>query len=728
MLSETSSAPSSPPFSFNRFRQTTHIPFKSDWFSDPPLRSVEYEDLASIDWIHETAKSRFRKRNLLFAPGIRSRILLLFDSSHEWIVIVCTGLSVGVVAGSIDVVANFLADLKSGYCSTTFYLSRSFCCWELDGPCTDWHAWEDTSYVLAYLIYSLFAIVFVYIAAVLVSTFAPFARQSGIPEIKTILSGCVIRKFMSPMTLLVKATGLCFSVASGLWLGKEGPLVHVACCCGSIFMSLFPSLSKNEIKKREILSAASAAGMSVAFGAPIGGVLFSLEQVSYYFPDKTMWGSFVCAMLGAVSLQFMNPWRTGKLVLYQVIYDREWHNFEFPIFVLLGVIGGFFGAQLIKLNMKIANWRQRSLVSKWPKTEVLVLALITAIVGFPNVFMREQPSQVLSSLLHECRPSDTSIICTELASGFNITLLLLTSVLGTLLAAYTFGTTLPAGIILPSMTIGAYYGRALGILIRLIQQKYSGSWIFSSCLPDIPCVTPGVYAVVGAAGALGGVTRMTVSLVVIMFELTGALTFVLPIMASVMVSKWVGDIISPSGIYEAWIKFRKYPYLKADEYMNGDHVADVMTKVEDIVTIPASGLNIGQLDYILQRNEYDGIPIVNDAQELILLGWINTVELRFAIDQSSLPSETAAFFHPVQFAQGSEYLDLTPWMDHTPITISWRSSMQAAVRMFQKLGLRYLLFTEKGRLMGLMTKKDVIKHMDREDSSDEISANNFWMF
>ena len=92
-------------------------------------------------------------------------------------------------------------------------------------------------------------------------------------------------------------------------------------------------------KKREILSAASAAGMSVAFGAPIGGVLFSLEQVSYYFPDKVMWHSFVCAMIAAVSLQAMNPFRTGKLVLWQVSYDRNWHDFEFWSFVVIGLMG-----------------------------------------------------------------------------------------------------------------------------------------------------------------------------------------------------------------------------------------------------------------------------------------------------------------------------------------------------------------------------------------------------
>ena len=92
-------------------------------------------------------------------------------------------------------------------------------------------------------------------------------------------------------------------------------------------------------KKREILSAASAAGMSVAFGAPIGGVLFSLEQVSYYFPDKVMWHAFVCAMIAAVSLQAINPFRTGKLVLWQVTYDRNWHDFEIWSFVVIGLMG-----------------------------------------------------------------------------------------------------------------------------------------------------------------------------------------------------------------------------------------------------------------------------------------------------------------------------------------------------------------------------------------------------
>jgi chloride channel 3/4/5 len=67
------------------------------------------------------------------------------------------------------------------------------------------------------------------------------------------------------------------AVASGLDLGKEGPLVHIACCCGNVLARKFPKYARDEVKKREILSASAAAGVSVAFGSPLGGVLFSME-------------------------------------------------------------------------------------------------------------------------------------------------------------------------------------------------------------------------------------------------------------------------------------------------------------------------------------------------------------------------------------------------------------------------------------------------------------------
>lgn len=113
-----------------------------------------------------------------------------------------------------------------------------------------------------------------------------FGSGSGISEVKCILSGFVIHGYLGFWTLFTKSVGLTLSVASGLSLGKEGPFVHIASCIGNIICRFFSKYERNESKRREILSCACAAGVAVAFGAPVGGVLFSMEEVSYYFPAK----------------------------------------------------------------------------------------------------------------------------------------------------------------------------------------------------------------------------------------------------------------------------------------------------------------------------------------------------------------------------------------------------------------------------------------------------------
>lgn len=73
-------------------------------------------------------------------------------------------------------------------------------------------------------------------------------------QIKTILSGFIIRGYLGKWTLLIKTVTLVLAVSSGLSLGKEGPLVHVACCCGNILCHLFTKYRKNEAKRREVSS------------------------------------------------------------------------------------------------------------------------------------------------------------------------------------------------------------------------------------------------------------------------------------------------------------------------------------------------------------------------------------------------------------------------------------------------------------------------------------------
>lgn len=525
-------------------------------------------------------------------------------------------------------------------------------------------------------------------------------------------------------------------------------------------MKLSPSLNNNEGKlncnmtrqagqilisvarKREVLSAAAAAGISVAFGSPIGGVLFSLEvkwdaffsfsvlmtrfqQLSYYFPDKTMWQSFVCAMVAAVTLQAFNPFRTGKLVLYQVTYSSGWHGFEMVPFAILGIVGGLYGGLFIKFNMWIARWRKSSYWASSPILEVLITAFCTAVINFPNKFMRAQSSELVYMLFAECAAvtDDQLGICrTGAASAGVIALLLEAATLGFILASVTFGLQIPAGIILPSMAIGALYGRALGIVVEIWQGRHPNALIFANCEPDIPCITPGTYAIIGAASALGGVTRMTVSIVVIMFELTGALEYVLPIMIAVMISKWVGDAFGKRGIYETWIHFNEYPFLdnRDDSPLPDVPVSQIMTQVEDLAVLTATGHTLQSIHEMLVAQSYRGFPVVSDTATNILLGYISRAEMVYALksaasESRNLPPSTDVFFSHQPTADPRKTVDLRPWMDQTPITLNSKSSLQLTVSMFQKLGLRYVLFCDRGSLQGLLTKKDVWYVLDSTD-------------
>ncbi|KIY01539.1 uncharacterized protein Z520_03091 [Fonsecaea multimorphosa CBS 102226] len=734
-----------------------------DWYVEGPGRRVGYDDLTAIDWIYEYTKERQRLRKFLaHHTGLVGNLRLLLDASHVWFVLVASGISVGCVAAFINIASDWLGDIKTGYCKKgvgggDFYLNKQFCCWGHDefAQCQDWTPWPAAlgiraragQFVMGYIFFIVFSILFAFSAATLVKHYSIYAQHSGIAEIKTLLGGFVIRRFLGTWTLITKSFGLILAVSSGMWLGKEGPFVHLACCCANIIMKPFESLSQNEARKREVLSAAAASGISVAFGAPIGGVLFSLEQLAYYFPDKTMWQSFVCAMVAAVTLQALNPFHTGKIVLYQVTYTTGWHSFELAPFILLGIIGGIYGGMFIKLNMLVARVRRSASYPfrNRPLLEILVVSAISAVINYPNLFMRAQLSELVYYLFAECATignNDIFGLCRATTAGAlsMAWLLVAASLLGFLLASITFGLQIPAGIILPSLAIGALYGRTLGVVVELIHKHFSTSLLFAACEPDVPCVTPGTYAIVGAASALAGVTRMTVSIVVIMFELTGALTYVLPIMIAVMLAKWIGDVFSTRGIYESWIQFNEYPYLenKDDATMPHVLVSSLMTRVEEMRCLDANrSYTVENLQNILRTTSYRGFPVVafrkpvgdvaetgsnrQYPRENTLLGYISRVELAFALERLTHPSShqsrpgaetivdsrTPCYFtyHP-DIASGSG-IDLRPWMDQTPITLNANSSLQLAVHMFQKLGLRYLLFVERGAFRGMLTKKDV---------------------
>lgn len=546
----------------------------SDELLLPPGSQLgQYEDFHTIDWQRDIARDRMRHRFIV--KKRQDSFLDLIKGAHDawsgWLCVLLVGIWAGVMAGVIDIGATWLTDIKFGLCPSAFYLNKEQCCWssnetviDISGNCTLWWSWAEIfgfdkvevdssagAYIVLYFFYIFWAIVFSALAASLVRMFAPYACGSGIPEIKTILSGFIIRGYLGKWTFLIKSVSIMLAVAAGLSLGKEGPMVHMACCTGNILAYLFPKYGRNEAKKREILSAAAAAGVSVAFGAPIGGVLFSLEEVSYYFPLKTLWRSFFCALVAAFILQSINPFGNEHSVLFYVEYNTPWMFIELVPFLLLGVIGGLLGALFIKCNIKWCRFRKNSRLGQYPVVEVIAVAFLTALLAYPNEYTRMNTSELIYLLFSQCGVTNQAGLCdytnrnftnvnqavsiAEAGNGvytamWQLGLALIFKMIATI---FTFGLKIPCGLFIPSLCMGAIVGRMFGVGMEQFVYSYHDSlpWFFrGECAQDQSCITPGLYAMVGAAAVLGGVTRMTVSLVVIMFELTGGVRYIVPLM------------------------------------------------------------------------------------------------------------------------------------------------------------------------------------------------------
>ncbi|XP_060785538.1 H(+)/Cl(-) exchange transporter 5 isoform X3 [Neoarius graeffei] len=807
-----------------------------------------YDDFNTIDWVREKSKDRDRHREISKKKNqsVLDLLLSVSDAFSGWLLMLLIGLMSGALAGGIDISTNWLTDLKEGICLKGFWFNHEHCCWDSQettfqerDKCPHWKSWAEltvgvgegaSAYVVNYLMYVTWALLFSYLAVALVKAFAPYACGSGIPEIKTILSGFIIRGYLGKWTLVIKTITLALAVSSGLSLGKEGPLVHVACCCGNILCHLFTKYRKNEAKRREVLSAASAVGVSVAFGAPIGGVLFSLEeacqkrpsnagvqircqdwgrhksdffffarmqlipcnhklqlrrgsphhskkivggvmsppgsapmikqlQVSYYFPLKTLWRSFFAALVAAFTLRSINPFGNSRLVLFYVEFHTPWHLLELFPFVLLGVFGGLWGAFFIRANMAWCRRRKNTRLGHYPVLEVVLVALVTALLAFPNNYTRMSGSHLISELFNDCSLLDSSQLCdyitqvkdgtvnANLSHGTNfsnglfdraagpgvymaIWELALALVFKTLITVVTFGMKVPSGLFIPSMAVGAIAGRLMGIGMEQLAFYHHNWSIFKSCSSSAKCITPGLYAMLGAVACLGGVTRMTVSLVVIMFELTGGLEYIVPLMAATMTSKWVADALGREGIYEAHIRLNGYPFLEPKEEFEHKTLAmDVMRPRHadpPLSVLTQRGMTVDEVEALIADTAYSGFPVVVSQDTWRLVGFVLRRDLVISIEnarhcQEGIVGASQVLFTehiPAQPHGGPPPLSLRNIMDLSPLAITDHTPMDITVDIFRKLGLRQCLVTQNGRLLGIITKKDILKHMAQMTNRD----------
>ncbi|RDW90539.1 chloride channel protein [Aspergillus mulundensis] len=732
-----------------------------------------YDQFTSTDWVHDSVADGVRLRELRRRKDIRGRLLALFDGAQGWLLVALIGCITAAIAYFVDISEEFVFGVKSGVCTTHWLRSRETCC--PDEECPSWRSWSALmnhhgggSVSVDFGVYVLWSVALAVISCLLTLTtktvvpssirlttldenlaagnskratdadvspgsgsgtspYPPLpmrpdmiyysAAGSGVAEVKVINSGFVLHGYLGFKTLVIKTLALIFSVASGLSLGKEGPKYNL-----------------NDGKRREVLSASAASGVAVAFGAPIGGVLFSLEEVSYYFPPKTLFRTFFCCIAAALSLKFLNPYGTGKIVLFQVRYLGDWEIFELAIFMLLGVLGGAAGALFIKASSIWAkSFRRIPAIKRWPLFEVVLVALITGLISFWNPYTKLPVTELLFQLASPCEQSDPDGLCPHPDGiGEVIRALTFAFVIKSFLTIITFGIKVPAGIYVPSMVVGGLMGRIVGHITQYVALQYPDFFLFgSSCAATAgmeSCVTPGVYAMVAAGATMCGVTRLSVTLAVILFELTGSLDHVLPFSLAVLCAKWTADAIEPHSIYDFLTEMNSYPFLDnklqtISDAELGDIVRPVrrsrLIDITDSPLVPARELR-SKLQHLLMAGELDsGLPILRDG---VLIGLIPAPDLEYALDSLDDEDRTSCLMAADTSSVMSDtddedtlQVDFTRYIDPAPLALDIHSPIDLVYQCFVKLGLRYLCVLHDGQYAGLVHKKAFVKFMKEHD-------------
>uniref|UniRef100_A0A914BX70 Chloride channel protein n=1 Tax=Acrobeloides nanus TaxID=290746 RepID=A0A914BX70_9BILA len=418
---------------------------------------------------------------------------------------------------------------------------------------------------------------FVTLAALACKYIAVQAIGSGIPEVKVIMNGFMLQNYLTFRTLIAKVIGLTFTLGSGLPVGKEGPFVHMGAIVGTLLSKMTKpwqnnAFFSNESRELQILSSGCAVGIACTFSAPAGAVLYGIESTHKYFAVKNYWRSFFATTCSALLFRFANaviipPHIAGTIMAYfQTSFPNEVFLIEeIPVFILIGILSGIFGALFVLIHRRITFFRKRNRTYKaifGNKNVVftIFMAILVGVITYPDGFgkyiagkytFRETLSDFISNCtmsLHNLTWTGCSddIVYRWTVDNSDNSNLVLPTLLGYLfvnyfLVAICISLAIPAGIFVPSFVIGACGGRIIGeIMVLLFPEGIRGA--------GGPQIYPGLYAVVGAAAYTGAVTH-SLSIAVIVCETTGQLCALLPVLIALMVANAISSFLQPS-IYE----------------------------------------------------------------------------------------------------------------------------------------------------------------------------------
>lgn len=705
----------------------------------------------------------------------------------KWVVYVAVGAAVGLWACLLFQTLDCLADLKTQLLETVVRNKFQDLKNSHDEGMLTAGGVPRMALMYGYATYLIWAVVAALVSP-LCCLMMPSAAGSGVPDVMAYLNGVMFPRIFNIRNLVVKTVSCIAAVASGLPVGAEGPMIHIGAligaglptgrsrslkCSATSLLSMF----RNTKDHRDFISAGAACGVTTAFSSPIGGLLFVMEEVATFFPVKLAWTVFMSCLSAMFTMQLLNTYLHGwqyagddappdgnfadrAITMFRVHIDGipsvPMSLLTFVPATLIGLVMGLLSVAFVLGSVRVSRFRAKYITPR-PMLRVMEPALLVTVYAtlsyllpilfdcepIPD-FVKRTPQLDIHLSSSYCADSDNfyqPLATLTITNSYNVIRVLFSrhtqgllpwhslvifQALYTIGAMYAGGMFISAGIVIPTLVMGAIGGRLMGVMFG-----------------DKAWADPGVMALIGAASYFGGLARLTFSLVVIMMELTNDLSHMPCLMLGIIVAKTLSDKFCHS-LYHAMLEVKSVPFLSVEDSM---HRHDTFS-AKDIMTAPVVVLKtvdrVQNVVDVLQGTSHHAFPVVSVGNEktyrgmvqrrqLELLMWFiyfRDTEASASYGYASAHSKPHASYEELKEVQErifwerlpplppvnqlpvetqNSYLDLNPYVDLSAYHVRDVMCISRTYSIFQNMGLRHLpVVNRHNHVVGILTRKNFV--------------------
>ncbi len=351
----------------------------------------------------------------------------------------------------------------------------------------------------------------------LVARFAPEARGHGVPEVMYAINKRAGR--IPARVALIKALASAITIGAGGSVGREGPIVQIGSAMGS---TIARWTKLNESQVRLLVACGAAGGIAATFNAPIAGVFFALELLLANFVAR----AFAAVVLASVTASVIGRAAFGDVAFLSFAPFTVHSMGEYALYAVLGLLAAVVATAFVKVLYGFEDVADRL----WKGPEWLRPAVGGLLLGLLLL--------VLPQMYGVGYPVLENAVMGKYLVGF-LALLLIGKMIATSLTIAIGGS---GGVFAPALFLGATLGAGFG-------------QVAAHAFPGVG-ITPGAYALVGMGAVFAGASRAPITAVIILFELTGEYSIILPLMLAVVTAAGISRKLSRDTIYTAKLRRR----------------------------------------------------------------------------------------------------------------------------------------------------------------------------